>query len=40
MTTPPAEVVRRHVTDALDRGGRAVVGDAASVRPRSWSRSC
>ncbi|MBQ1043320.1 aldehyde dehydrogenase family protein [Micromonospora sp. C72] len=34
MTTPAQpDVVRRHVTDALDRGGRAVVGDANSVRP-------
>jgi succinate-semialdehyde dehydrogenase / glutarate-semialdehyde dehydrogenase len=33
--TMPAqlEVVRRHVTDALARGGRAVVGGADSVRP-------
>ena len=27
------EVIRRHVTDALDRGARAVVGGADSVRP-------
>ncbi|MFL6129047.1 MAG: aldehyde dehydrogenase family protein [Mycobacteriales bacterium] len=27
------DVIRRHVTDALDRGGRAVVGGAGSVRP-------
>jgi acyl-CoA reductase-like NAD-dependent aldehyde dehydrogenase len=27
------EVIRRHVTDALGRGGRAVVGGAGSVRP-------
>ncbi|MEV4134673.1 aldehyde dehydrogenase family protein [Dactylosporangium sp. NPDC049742] len=34
MTTPTQpEIVRRHITDAIDRGGRAVVGDAASVRP-------
>ena len=33
--TMPAqlEVIRRHVTDALARGGRAVVGGAGSVRP-------
>jgi succinate-semialdehyde dehydrogenase/glutarate-semialdehyde dehydrogenase len=33
--TMPAqlEVIRRHVTDALARGGRAVVGGADSVRP-------
>ncbi|MGC4896255.1 aldehyde dehydrogenase family protein [Micromonospora sp. DT31] len=34
MTTPAqADVVRGHIADALDRGGRAVVGDAGSVRP-------
>ncbi|HVE30742.1 MAG TPA: aldehyde dehydrogenase family protein, partial [Mycobacteriales bacterium] len=33
--TMPAQldVIRRHVTDALARGGRAVVGGAESVRP-------
>jgi acyl-CoA reductase-like NAD-dependent aldehyde dehydrogenase len=33
--TMPAQldVIRRHVTDALDRGGRAVVGGADAVRP-------
>jgi succinate-semialdehyde dehydrogenase / glutarate-semialdehyde dehydrogenase len=33
--TMPAQldVIRRHVTDALARGGRAVVGGAGSVRP-------
>ncbi|MHA6627649.1 aldehyde dehydrogenase family protein [Pseudonocardia sichuanensis] len=34
MTMPAqAEVVRRHVEDALARGGRAVVGGAESVQP-------
>ncbi len=34
MTLPAqADVVRRHVEDALARGGRAVVGGPASVRP-------
>ncbi|WP_219417788.1 aldehyde dehydrogenase family protein [Pseudonocardia nigra] len=34
MTMPAqADVVRRHVEDALARGGRAVVGGAESVRP-------
>nr|WP_280523920.1 aldehyde dehydrogenase family protein [Actinoplanes regularis] len=34
MTTPEQpEIVRRHVRDAIDRGGRAVVGGVESVRP-------
>jgi acyl-CoA reductase-like NAD-dependent aldehyde dehydrogenase len=34
MTTPAQpEIVRRHIADAVDRGGRALVGDASSVRP-------
>ena len=34
MTMPSqADVVRGHVQDALDRGGRALVGGVASVRP-------
>ncbi|MFF5232689.1 aldehyde dehydrogenase family protein [Dactylosporangium sp. NPDC000521] len=34
MTTPgQPEIVRRHIADAIDRGGRAVVGGADSVRP-------
>jgi acyl-CoA reductase-like NAD-dependent aldehyde dehydrogenase len=34
MTTPEQpEVVRKHVQDALDRGGRAVVGGVDSVQP-------
>ncbi|TCK20759.1 aldehyde dehydrogenase family protein [Pseudonocardia endophytica] len=36
MTMPAQlEIVRRHVTDALERGGRAVVGGADSVGERS-----
>jgi acyl-CoA reductase-like NAD-dependent aldehyde dehydrogenase len=34
MTTPAqAGIVLRHVTDAIDRGARAVVGDVTSIRP-------
>lgn len=34
MTMPAQlDVVRRHVTDALERGGRAVVGGVDSIRP-------
>jgi acyl-CoA reductase-like NAD-dependent aldehyde dehydrogenase len=34
MTTPAQSgIVLSHVTDAIDRGARAVVGDASSVRP-------
>ncbi|HEY9474647.1 MAG TPA: aldehyde dehydrogenase family protein [Mycobacteriales bacterium] len=34
MTMPgQCEVVRRHITDALDRGARAVLGGPESVRP-------
>ncbi|GAA1346581.1 aldehyde dehydrogenase family protein [Saccharothrix algeriensis] len=34
ITTPEqVEVIRSHVADALERGGRAVVGGAESVRP-------
>ncbi|MCP2324248.1 acyl-CoA reductase-like NAD-dependent aldehyde dehydrogenase [Hamadaea flava] len=34
MTTPTQPgIVLRHITDAIDRGARALVGDAASVRP-------
>ena len=34
MSTPAQPgIVLRHITDAIDRGARAVVGDASSVRP-------
>ncbi len=34
MTTPgQPEIIRRHIIDALDRGGQALVGGVESVRP-------
>jgi len=41
MTMPgQIDIVRRHVSDALERGGTALVGGLESIRLRTCTRSC